>query len=136
MSTFRYLQKWLSQQRRTLPSSCRGSVKVGQAFVRKWNLENFANPRDWRLDDRTINDTDSFSSDKQVSCNNATATVIQKKNKFANCIQANATKRCLWSGLDHLLVIWSIGSAFVWVVMLSVCFYKNSKKTPNWMAYR
>ncbi|WKY16781.1 hypothetical protein Q1695_001418 [Nippostrongylus brasiliensis] len=82
--------------------------------------DKFANPRDWRLDDRTINDTDILP-ERQVSCSNATIIASQRK--------------CSWSGLEHLLVVWSFASLLVWIVMIGACFYRQANK-PSWVEFR
>ncbi|VDL69985.1 unnamed protein product [Nippostrongylus brasiliensis] len=82
--------------------------------------DKFANPRDWRLDDRTINDTDILP-ERQVSCSNATIIASQRK--------------CSWSGLEHLLVVWSFASLLVWIVMIGACFYRQVNK-PSWVEFR
>ncbi|KAK5978414.1 Zona pellucida domain protein [Trichostrongylus colubriformis] len=82
--------------------------------------EKFTNPRDWRLDDRTINDTD-IMPERQVACSNATIIASQSK--------------CSWTGVEHLLVVWSFASLLVWIVMIGVCFYRQTNK-PAWMEYR
>ncbi|RCN35679.1 hypothetical protein ANCCAN_18461 [Ancylostoma caninum] len=82
--------------------------------------EKFANPRDWRLDDRTINDTDILP-ERQVACSNATIIASQRK--------------CTWSGIEHLLVVWSFASLLVWMVMIAVCFYRQANK-PAWVEFR
>ncbi|CAJ0609880.1 unnamed protein product [Cylicocyclus nassatus] len=81
--------------------------------------DKFENPRDWRLDDRTINDTDMFP-EKQVACSNATIIASQRK--------------CTWSGIEHLLVVWSFASLLVWMVMIAVCFYRQANK-PAWVEF-
>ncbi|VDK55123.1 unnamed protein product [Cylicostephanus goldi] len=49
-------------------------------FIDKNTLlkDKFENPRDWRLDDRTINDTDMFP-EKQVACSNATIIAVRAR---------------------------------------------------------
>ncbi|KAK6765824.1 hypothetical protein RB195_025628 [Necator americanus] len=82
--------------------------------------EKFANLRDWRLDDRTINDTDILP-ERQVACTNATIIATPRK--------------CSWSGIEHLLVIWSFASLLVWIVMIAICFYRQANK-PTWVEFR
>nr|CDJ85520.1 CBN-CUTL-6 protein [Haemonchus contortus] len=82
--------------------------------------DKFSNPRDWRLDDRTINDTDMLP-ERQVACSNATIIASQRK--------------CTWSGVEHLLVVWSFASLLVWIVMIGVCFYRQTNK-PTWAELR
>ncbi|KAK6032164.1 hypothetical protein OSTOST_01665, partial [Ostertagia ostertagi] len=82
--------------------------------------DKYTNPRDWRLDDRTINDTD-IMPERQVACSNATIIASQRK--------------CSWSGIEHLLVVWSFASLLVWIVMIGVCFYRQANK-PAWVEFR
>ncbi|PIO76042.1 hypothetical protein TELCIR_01877 [Teladorsagia circumcincta] len=82
--------------------------------------DKYTNLRDWRLDDRTINDTDIIP-ERQVACSNATIIASQRK--------------CSWSGIEHLLVVWSFASLLVWIVMIGVCFYRQANK-PAWVEFR
>ncbi|KAL6722568.1 hypothetical protein Aduo_017682 [Ancylostoma duodenale] len=93
---------------------------AGDNDISTTTKEKFANPRDWRLDDRTINDTDILP-ERQVACSNATIIASQRK--------------CTWSGIEHLLVVWSFASLLVWMVMIAVCFYRQANK-PAWVEFR
>ncbi|CAD6187471.1 unnamed protein product [Caenorhabditis auriculariae] len=79
------------------------------------------NGADWRLDDVALNDTE-VTPEKQVSC--ANATII------------SGQPLCRWSGVEHLLLIWSFASLLVWMVMIAVCFYRHSSRKPRWMTFR
>ncbi|RCN28472.1 hypothetical protein ANCCAN_25783 [Ancylostoma caninum] len=95
-------------------------LAAGDNDINTSTKEKFANPRDWRLDDRTINDTDILP-ERQVACSNATIIASQRK--------------CTWSGIEHLLVVWSFASLLVWMVMIAVCFYRQANK-PAWVEFR
>ncbi|EPB79371.1 hypothetical protein ANCCEY_01530 [Ancylostoma ceylanicum] len=107
--------------------------------------EKFANPRDWRLDDRTINDTDILP-ERQVACSNATIIAVRLlfipgcrvgstdyAEKMSGYLQSQ--RKCTWSGIEHLLVVWSFASLLVWMVMIAVCFYRQANK-PAWVEFR
>ncbi|KAE9413130.1 hypothetical protein Angca_003782, partial [Angiostrongylus cantonensis] len=85
--------------------------------IRNNKLPNF---RDWRLDDRTINESD-IHHERQLGCSNATI-IASHRN-------------CSWSGIEHLLVVWSFTSLLLWIAMIAVCFYRQANK-PTWAKFR
>ncbi|CAI5454834.1 unnamed protein product [Caenorhabditis angaria] len=103
-----------------LPFKVAGNADV---FARKPYDKFVNNNADWRLDERAINDSDVIP-ERQTSaaCNNATIISSQQQ--------------CKWSGVEHLLLIWSFASLIVWMVMIAVCFYRHSNRKPRWMAFR
>ncbi|CAB3399130.1 unnamed protein product [Caenorhabditis bovis] len=99
------------------------AIKTQQHSSRKTYEKFISNNADWRLDDRGINDSDIFP-EKQSSAACSNATIISTQ------------QACKWSGIEHLLLIWSFASLIVWMIMIAVCLYRHSNRKPGWMAFR
>ncbi|VDM58914.1 unnamed protein product [Angiostrongylus costaricensis] len=96
------------------------TVSCQQKFKSLPQPFRFANFRDWLLDDRTINESD-IHHERQLGCSNATI-IASHRN-------------CSWSGIEHLLVVWSFTSLLLWIIMIAVCFYRQTNK-PTWAEFR
>uniref|UniRef100_A0A1I7TN34 ZP domain-containing protein n=1 Tax=Caenorhabditis tropicalis TaxID=1561998 RepID=A0A1I7TN34_9PELO len=80
------------------------------------------NNADWRFDDKAINDSDIVSEKQTSACFNATIISSQRQ--------------CKWSGVEHLLLIWSFASLIVWMMLIALFLYRYSSRKPQWIGFR
>ncbi|CAA92199.3 ZP domain-containing protein [Caenorhabditis elegans] len=104
----------------TKPTSIR-NVTHSVPTVKKY--DKFVNNNaDWRFDDKAINDSDIVSEKQTSACYNATIISSQRQ--------------CKWSGVEHLLLIWSFASLIVWMMLIALFLYRYSSRKPQWIGFR
>lgn len=100
------------------------------------------NNADWRFDDKAINDSDIVSEKQTSACYNATIISVRSKNHLrvlSGCINIlifQSQRQCKWSGVEHLLLIWSFASLIVWMMLIALFLYRYSSRKPQWIGFR
>ncbi|CAI2358273.1 unnamed protein product [Caenorhabditis sp. 36 PRJEB53466] len=97
------------------------SQSVGEDNVIHKQYDKFVfNSPDWRFDEKAINDSDTVLERQNTACFNATI----------------ISKQCKWSGVEHLLLIWSFSSLLIWMLLIASFLYKQLSKKPQWTDFR
>ncbi|EFO98109.1 CRE-RAM-5 protein [Caenorhabditis remanei] len=107
-----------------LPNSTKSTTRnVTHSVPTAKKYDKFVNNNaDWRFDDKAINDSDIVSEKQTSACFNATIISSQRQ--------------CKWSGVEHLLLIWSFASLIVWMMLIALFLYRYSSRKPQWIGFR
>ncbi|PIC20929.1 hypothetical protein B9Z55_025952 [Caenorhabditis nigoni] len=107
----------------TPPNSTKSIRNVTHSVPTVKKYDKFVNNNaDWRFDDKAINDSDIVSEKQTSACFNATIISSQRQ--------------CKWSGVEHLLLIWSFASLIVWMMLIALFLYRYSSRKPQWIGFR
>ncbi|ULT84682.1 hypothetical protein L5515_019219 [Caenorhabditis briggsae] len=105
------------------PNSTKSIRNVTHSVPTVKKYDKFVNNNaDWRFDDKAINDSDIVSEKQTSACFNATIISSQRQ--------------CKWSGVEHLLLIWSFASLIVWMMLIALFLYRYSSRKPQWIGFR
>ncbi|CAP27570.2 Protein CBR-RAM-5 [Caenorhabditis briggsae] len=89
------------------PNSTKSIRNVTHSVPTVKKYDKFVNNNaDWRFDDKAINDSDI------------------------------SQRQCKWSGVEHLLLIWSFASLIVWMMLIALFLYRYSSRKPQWIGFR